>query len=476
MNALFGSLSLLVLAVALGAGCGKPAATHKGHDHSGLGHKPAPVTGVPPEQRDPKRLWCTEHNRYEDRCWLCHPELQDKNRAYCNTHSLYEDECFLCQPALKPAPQTNDGKLMCREHNVPEAECAICHPELTGKTAAKVRLPAADSARLTGIETALPTVGAATDAIACVAEIQFDQNQLTQITAPAGGILQNVDADLGAQVKEHQPLAKIWSASIADTVAKAVLSHQTLERERKLRADGIAPAKDLQEAEALHRAACQQARTFGFTEADLDAIGQRHDDAVYLTVRAPFAGEIIERNAVRGARVEEGKTLFTLADRATMWAMLTVPETALPHVAVGQPVTLTVDALPGRVFTGKVTWVSAQVDDRTRLAKVRAEVPNADGVLRDKMFAQARILIRHTEKAVLVPPSAIQRVAGQPLVFVKLADDLFEARGVRLGAKHNGHVEVVAGLKPDEPVVVAHGFAVKSQLLISRLGAGCADD
>jgi len=366
------------------------------------------------------------------------------------------------------------------EHGLPEKDCGICNPDKASKLkpgeGLPVRLPATDSAKITGIETEQPTVGASADAIGCFAEVTFNQNKLAQISAPVGGIIQSVDADLGAVVKERQELAKIWSATIAEAVAKTVLSHQTLDRERKLRADGIAPAKDLQEAEAAHRVASQQARTFGFSEAEVDAMGQQTDLPVYLEVRAPFAGEITERTAVRGAMVEAGKQLFMLVDRSTMWAMLNVPETALASVQIGQTVELTVDALPDRTFTGKVTWIAAQVDERTRLAKVRAEVANADGSLRDKMFAQARILTRHAPQAVLVPPSAIQRIEGQPIVFVKLGDDLFEARGVKVGAQYNGHVEVLAGLKADEWVVVTHGFAVKSQLLISRLGAGCADD
>jgi len=63
-----------------------------------------------------------------------------------------------------------------------------------------------------------------------------------------------------------------------------------------------------------------------------------------------------------------------------------------------------------------------------------------------------------------------------PLVFVKLADDLFEARAVRLGTKFKGRLEVLEGVKAQEPVVVAGSFPLKSQLLISRLGAGCADE
>ena len=369
---------------------------------------------------------------------------------------------------------------MCGEHGVPEAECGICRPEITGQLqpgeSMKVRLPSTESAKLSGMETATATADSISDGIECYAEMAFNQNKLAQISAPIGGILREVVADLGENVKEGQPVARIWSASIAESVAKAVLSHQTLERERRLHADGIAAAKDLQEAEAEHRSACQQTRTLGFSEEDIDRLGRQPDDVVLLEVRAPFAGEIIERNAVRGSLVEAGKALFTLTDRSTMWAMLNIPEVHLSRVRMGQDVELTVDSLPDRKFTGKLTWIASQVDERTRMARARAEVANADGTLRDRMFARARIITRHTENALLLPPSAIQRVDNMPIVFVKQADDLYDARAVRLGAKHDGQVEVLAGLKADEQVVVAQAFSVKSQLLISRLGAGCAHE
>ena len=156
--------------------------------------------------------------------------------------------------------------------------------------------------------------------------------------------------------------------------------------------------------------------------------------------------------------------------------MLNIPESELGRVQTGQPVELRVDSLPGRTFTGRLTWIAPEVDERTRMARARAEVPNPDGVLRTRMYAQARILTRQTEGALLMPAASLQRVEGNSLVFVKLADDLFDARAVRVGAKGGGSLEVLEGLKPQEQIVVAHGFALKSQLLASRMGAGCADD
>jgi cobalt-zinc-cadmium efflux system membrane fusion protein len=368
---------------------------------------------------------------------------------------------------------------MCTEHGLPESECGICHPEMAAKLmpgqGSKMRMPAADSAKLVGVEMAQATVGDISEGIECYAELAFNQNRLAQIAAPVGGIMQSVDVDLGAKVEEKQVLAKIWSAAIAEAVAKAVLSHQTLERERKLRAERVSSEKDLQQAEAEHRAACQQLRTQGFTEDQIDVLGGLPQEQVLMEVRAPFAGEIVERSAVRGALVEAGKSLFTLTDRSAMWAMPNIPELALARVKVGQPVELRVEALPGRTFKGKLTWIAAEVDERSRMARARAEVSNPDSVLRARMFAKARILARTAEAAVLLPASAICAVEGKPFVFVKLADDLFEARAVALGVKSDGQLEVLEGLKPTETVVVNHGFALKSQWLSSRMGAGCAD-
>lgn len=376
--------------------------------------------------------------------------------------------------------ETKDGVAMCAEHGVPEAECAICKPDLAANLKAgeslKVRLPSTNSLRILGIQTVTPQTGDIADAVECVAEVSFNLNKLAQIAAPVGGIVQTVEVDLGDRVEEKQTVAKIWSAAIAEAVAHAVLTHQTLDRERKLRAGRVTSEAALQEAEATHRAACQQLRTLGFTEEQIDELGDKPQEQVLMEVRAPFAGEIVERMAVRGALVEAGKPLFTVVDRSTVWAMLQVPESALARVKPGETVELRVNSLPGHVFTGKLTWVSPAVDDRTRLARARAEFANPEGLLKDKMFATARILTRQSQAALLVPPAAIQRVEGRPFVFVKRAEDLFDARAVTLGARFDGRQEILGGLQPQEEVAVNHAFALKSAMLMSRLGAGCADD
>ncbi len=369
---------------------------------------------------------------------------------------------------------------MCGEHGVPEAECGICQPEAVAQMkpgqSMKLRLPSPESAASAGITTAKPKIGPMADAIDCYAEIAFNQNRLARVSSPVGGIVREVIADLGAPVTEGQALARVWSASLAEAVAKAVLTHQTLEREQRLHAERITPRAELEKAEAEHRAACQPLRTLGFSEEEVAALGARPEEPVLLDIRAPFSGEVVERQAALGELVGSGQPLFTVADRSTIWAMLSIPEASLPRVRVGQAVELRLDTLPDKAFAGRLTWIAAEVDERTRMARARAEIPDPGRLLRARMYARARILVGTTESAVLLPETSLQRIAGRPIIFVPLDQDLFEARVVALGPRSGGMVQIVDGLKPGEPVVVSGSFAAKSQFLLSRLGAGCAHE
>jgi multidrug efflux pump subunit AcrA (membrane-fusion protein) len=289
-----------------------------------------------------------------------------------------------------------------------------------------------------------PETGAIADGCECVAEVSFNQNKLAQIAAPVSGIIQTVDVDLGTKVEEKPNGGKDLVASIAEAVAKAVLSHQTLDRERKLRADRVTSEQALQEAEAAHRAACQQLRLWASPRSRLTRWATSPQEQVLMEVRAPFAGEIVERMAVRGRAGGGGQAALHAGgpfDRVGHAA------SAGSDAGAGENragVELRVDSLPGKVFTGKLTWIGPAVDERTRMARARAEFANPDCLLKDKMFATARILTRQAEGAMLVPPSAIQHVEGKPFVFVKLGRGFVRRAGGALGAKFNGRQEVLA--------------------------------
>jgi cobalt-zinc-cadmium efflux system membrane fusion protein len=346
--------------------------------------------------REKGRLWCAEHARYEDRCWLCHPELRDASRAYCEKHALYEDECFLCHPELKKAAVTAApaADLLCEEHGVLEKDCGICHPELLADKrpgeGLKVRLPSAGSAAKAGVEVEKPGTAGPEDGIECVAEVVFDQKALAEISSLVGGTIRSIEVDLGDRVRKGALLARIASAETGEAqgaylkaLADETLHVKTLERERRLRAEGVVSDQDLQVAEADFKAAAaatRQARqhlaVLGFSGTQIAALASGEDAPSELELRAPFSGEIVDRAAVQGMLVQTGKPLFTLADTSKVWAMVDIPESQLSRARVGQSVRLTVESLPGRSFAGRLTWLPPAVDERTRMARGRVELSN----------------------------------------------------------------------------------------------------
>jgi cobalt-zinc-cadmium efflux system membrane fusion protein len=159
-----------------------------------------------------------------------------------------------------------------------------------------------------------------------------------------------------------------------------------------------------------------------------------------------------------------------------MWLDLSIPERDVSLVAPGQKVVATFDLHPGLEANGRVTWIGPSVDPETRMVEARAEVANPDRQLRHGMFGRARMQTPQTGMTVWVPGDAVQYVDDQPFVFARLEDDLFELRKVSIGGRSNGRVAIAEGLGPQDEIVVAHSFTLKSELLKSRLGAGCVDD
>ena len=449
-------------------------------------------------------MWCKEHFLYEDECHLCHPEIKtqkeasvgsDAERLFCKEHGVYEDECTLCHPELASGgAEKQPGGLICKEHQVLERECGICHPELalegTNGRALKIRFGSSESTNKAGVEVARPHVGSIADAVEVYAEIKFNQNKMAHVSLPVGGIIYGVHVDVGQQVSEGELLAKVSSIEISKAigeylraVAEDEWKEQSVARERKLRKENISSEKDLQAAIASHVVADstllqarQQLRTLGFSAEQIERLVHEKNDLAVLEVRAPFDGEIVTRNAVRGSMVEMGTPLFTLVDRTVMWAMLNIPEKDIMRVSKGQEVEVEVEAIDSQVFEGMLTWVAAQVDERTRMATGRAEIPNPYGLLKAQTFARARIITKSSEQSVLVPTKSIQRVEGRPFAFVKLEEDLYEARPVVIGAQYKSNFEILDGILSTDSLVVENSFVMKSQLLLSRLGAGCVDD
>ena len=502
----------LVLLVLVTWGCGNGPSVETAPEGTTLGNEQAdargercarhdlPVTGCficDAALREPGRLWCGEHDRYEDRCFLCHPELEDPERLWCSEHNLYEDECTFCHPELhytsRPSAAASDD-LECLEHRVMEKECGICHPELAAAmepgSGLKIRFESAKSAAMAGVETARPSVASDQTDATFLARLTWDRNHYARVTPLAGGVLRQVAADVGQYVSRGDRLATLSSPEVArvkssylSARAEEELKLTLLTRERELVAKKVSPQQDLDRAGAEYKIgrnatamARQQLLNFGLTEQAVLLLEETGSTSSELEILAPMSGTIVDRHAVSGEAVEPGDALFRIARLSSLWLEISIPEREASLVSVGQEVVATFDAHPGLEATGRVTWIGSSIDEQSRMVKGRATVPNPKRQLRHGMFGQARIRSDMASDGLYVPVDSVQHIDGRPYVFARLADDLFELRRVALGDSAGAKVAVVAGLSPQDEIVVTHSFTLKSEFLKSRLGAGCVDE
>ncbi len=270
-----------------------------------------------------------------------------------------------------------------------------------------------------------------------------------EISSEAAGIVREIAFQSGQQVGKGQVLlrldADVELGDLRSARAEAQLARTNFERSRKLAADGhlSKAALDRDQAELN----VKEARA-----ASLQAAIDRK------VVVAPFDGTLGVRRVDLGQYVQPGQSIVALQDLSALMADFTVSQKDLGAVAPGQPVRLTTDAWPGRVFEGVVTAVDSKVDQASGMLAVEARFPNPDSALRPGLFARVEV-VRPAERAVVtVPVSAVTYNLHGDSVFVvkeaegaKTADRAF----VQLGERRDGRVAVLSGLEPGALVVTS---------------------
>jgi len=379
------------------------------------------------------------------------------------------------------------------EHLVPQYTCSECRYELG---VVKVSPELSASAGREGFATSRVASRRMAQSQELNGEVQLDEGRSVYIGPRAAGVVRRIHVDVGQSVRTGQVLFEIESAELSDAraehlkaVAAMQLARATEQRETDLFQKKICPEKDLlearaalEEARAVEHASRERLLRLGLTAAEIEGVSPDSAGARsgLMPVRAPFAGTVLDRSLNLGALVEPGERNLLLADTSRVWVMTNVYERELGAIldqqALGKVLAdVTVPAFPGRVFSGTVDAVGGTVDEATRTTKARAVVENPGGLLRRGMFARVRLRLDAGDEALAVPADAVLTDEGRAFVFVQHDADTYVRRTVSVGRTSGGWTEIVGGLPGDAVVVSRGAFLLKSDILRSKMGAGCAD-
>lgn len=247
----------------------------------------------------------------------------------------------------------------------------------------------------------------------------------------------------GERVGRGQELVKldtaILDAELKQYQADLSLARDTFERNRSLIQRGVGTQVAYDEASA--KLASAEARV-QLSQAKL----------AQSTILAPFDGVVGLRAVGVGDFVSVGKQLITLTNIDPIKVDFRVPEIFLKQVKVGQPINVSVDAVPGREFTGKIFAIDPVVDINGRAIRLRASVPNGDLALKPGLFARIVIVVDQRQNALVVPETAVVPDGVGKVVFI-VENGKAKRVPVELGRRLPGKVEIVKGLTPQMLVV-----------------------
>ena len=281
-----------------------------------------------------------------------------------------------------------------------------------------------------------------------------------QVVAKTSGVLLQLLAEEGQQVKAGQVLARIDPERLRLELQRNQAMLRKLEAEFR-RAEELY-ARNLLAADAHERLRfdlATQRAAYDMARLELS----------YTDIVAPIDGVIAERLVKQGNLIQMNQSLFRVVDVSRLEAVLNVPERELALLKPGQPVQLRVDAAPGVVFDGSIDRVSPVVDAGSGTFRVVSAFSDATGTLKPGMFGRLEVIYDERQNALTVPREAVIEGEGLPAVFV-----VREGRAVRtvveLGHVNGRVAEIRGGLEDGDRVVTTGRATLRDGALLQLLG------
>ncbi|MBI5585284.1 MAG: efflux RND transporter periplasmic adaptor subunit [Deltaproteobacteria bacterium] len=293
--------------------------------------------------------------------------------------------------------------------------------------------------------------------------VEADPAKLIKISPPVAGRIITLHKNLGEAVKKGDPLFTLDSTDLAQSFSDATkaqealnLAKRNLDRQKELNDAGISASKDLHLAESEYRQAVGEAERTKTRLALLGTSLSQVNNHLY-TLHSPIGGRVIELTGAPGAFWNDlNAPIMTVANLSSVWVAASVQEKEMGSVFPGQKAQITFNAYEGESFPGQVRHVGEVFDPDSHTLKVRIALDNPSGRFRPGMFGN--VTLRYPPKnAILIPQKALVQRGFDTVVFVETAPWRFEYRLCKTGLQMEDLVEITAGLKVGDRIVVKEG-------------------
>ncbi len=307
------------------------------------------------------------------------------------------------------------------------------------------------------------------NAIHAAGRIEADESRTHVITAKFDGFIERLYVDTtGQSVQRGQALFEVYSPELV-----------TAQREYGIAARALAQLQGADEStrqgmKSLAEASLARLRNWDISSDQLRALTASGEARRSLSLRAPVAGIVTEKNIQQGLRIAAGDVLYRITDLSQVWLIAQVFEQDLARVHVGAIARVRIDALGEDAFAGSVAYVYPTLDAATRSVPVRIVLDNPDGRLKPGMFARVELVSTSTEARLTAPASAVLDNGIERIVLLAQGEGRFAPRAVRVGRQQGDRIEILGGLAEGDDVVVSANFLIDADSRMMAAVSGFA--
>lgn len=303
--------------------------------------------------------------------------------------------------------------------------------------------------QLANVQTAIVSKTKPVKKLRLTGKVQADESNMTSQTTHISGRIERLLVNTtGEYVKKGQVIAYIYSPELV-TAQKELFEAQKIENTNP----------------ELLEASKEKLKNWKLTDAQIESILKSKKPIENFPILADQSGVVLNKRVTLGDHVMQGASLYEIANLSKVWVLFDVYESDMSWIKVGDKVSYSIHSLPGKEYSGKVSFIDPVIDPKTRVAKARVIASNTQGELKPEMFASGIIQspIDESEKAISIPKSAVMWTGKKSVVYVKNVGSNgvgFIMRVIETGASLGDHILVLEGLKEGEAIAIHGTFSI----------------